>query len=173
MWFLFTPVLHTKVFASNWLLAHWWKMNDACCIDFCQTLERLFAHLGFDLTFPGLTDQVVDDWAIRLGVSERTRMNEEHLYVFKLFTKCFQLCYFIHIVSKLVTKCFQLCYFIYIPVVSKLLSKCFQLCSLIYIVSKLLSKCFSTLFNHLYSFQIVDYMFSTLLFHLYSFQIVD
>ena len=36
-----TPVLHTIIFPSNWLLfhidlAHWWKTNDACHIDFSQ-----------------------------------------------------------------------------------------------------------------------------------------
>ena len=53
-----TPVLHTTIFPSNWLLfhidlAHWWKTNDACRIDFCQSSERKLAEPGFKLTTPG------------------------------------------------------------------------------------------------------------------------
>ena len=59
-----TPVLQTTLFPSNWLLfshrsiAHWWKTNDACHNDFCQTLERMLAELGFKLTTLGLIARV-------------------------------------------------------------------------------------------------------------------
>ena len=44
-------------------LAHWWKKNDACRIDFCQSLERKLAELGFEITTPGLTARIATDWA--------------------------------------------------------------------------------------------------------------
>ena len=31
------------------LLGHWWKTNDACCINLCQTFERMLAELEFEL----------------------------------------------------------------------------------------------------------------------------
>ena len=39
------PVLQTKIFPSKLLLfhidlAHWWKTNNACRIDLCQSPER-------------------------------------------------------------------------------------------------------------------------------------
>ena len=53
------------------MFAHRWWTNDACRIDFCQTLERIFAELGCKLTNPVLTARVVTDWSIgaRLGIS--------------------------------------------------------------------------------------------------------
>ena len=45
------------------LIAHWWKTNDACHNDFCQTSEGMLAELGFELTTPRLTTHVATDWA--------------------------------------------------------------------------------------------------------------
>ena len=36
-------------------------MNDACYIDFCQTMEKMLAELGFELTTAGLTPRVATD----------------------------------------------------------------------------------------------------------------
>ena len=53
-----TPVLHISlskqlaVFPHR-LLAHWWKTNEACHNDFCQTSGRMLAELGFEITNPG------------------------------------------------------------------------------------------------------------------------
>ena len=100
-----TPVQHTTIFPSNWLifpdklsplvewrmshwlktpgltaciatnlatgagcfslidLVHWWKTNDACRIDFCQTSERKFAEPGFELKTPWLTACIATVWA--------------------------------------------------------------------------------------------------------------
>ena len=65
-----TPVLHTAIFPSNWLLfhidiAHWWKTNDACRIDFRQSSKRKLIEPGFELTTTGLTARVATDWATR------------------------------------------------------------------------------------------------------------
>ena len=54
-----TSVLHTTVFASNWVLfhidfAHWWKTNEA--------------HLKF--TTPGLTARVATDSACRAFIRQ-------------------------------------------------------------------------------------------------------
>ena len=59
-----TPVLHTTIFPSNWLLfhidlVHWWKTNDACRIDFCQSSERKFAE-------PGFKTEIVSNWTIMI-----------------------------------------------------------------------------------------------------------
>ena len=64
-----TPVLYTTIIPSNWLLfhialAHWWKTNDACRIDFCQMSVWKLVEPGFKLTTPGLTARVATDWPI-------------------------------------------------------------------------------------------------------------
>ena len=49
-------VIRTTVLPSNWLLFHnallanWRKTNGVCSIGICQTLERMVAQLGFELT---------------------------------------------------------------------------------------------------------------------------
>ena len=45
------------------LLAHWWRMSDACHIYFNQTLERILAQQGFKLTTAELTPLVAISWA--------------------------------------------------------------------------------------------------------------
>ena len=45
------------------LIAHWWKTNDACHNDFCQTSEIMLVELGFELITPGLTTRVATNWA--------------------------------------------------------------------------------------------------------------
>ena len=50
-----TPVLHTTVFPSNWLLLHiyhWWKNNAICRFDFYQTSEIMFAGRNLSCTDP-------------------------------------------------------------------------------------------------------------------------
>ena len=43
------------------LIADWWKKNDACRIDICQTLDKLFAEQRFELTIPGLKARVATE----------------------------------------------------------------------------------------------------------------
>ena len=43
---------------TNRLLANWWKMNDACHSNICQTSERMMVKLWFKLTTPGLTAHI-------------------------------------------------------------------------------------------------------------------
>ena len=38
------------------LLVHWWKTNDNCHSDICQTSEWMLAELGFKLTTPWLDE---------------------------------------------------------------------------------------------------------------------
>ena len=47
----FNPFPHIDCVPHR-LLAHWWKTNDACHSNFCQTSERMLAELGFKLTTP-------------------------------------------------------------------------------------------------------------------------
>ena len=37
---------------SHILFGHWSKKNDAYCIEFCRTSERMLAELGFEITTP-------------------------------------------------------------------------------------------------------------------------
>ena len=47
------------------LIGHWWKTNDACHNDFCQTSWSILAELGFQLTTPGLTARVKTDIKVK------------------------------------------------------------------------------------------------------------
>ena len=63
-----TPVIHTTIFPSNWLLSHigckpiGGRRMTLVTVT-CQTTERMLAELGFKLTTPGLTARVATDWA--------------------------------------------------------------------------------------------------------------
>ena len=47
------------------LIAHWWKTNDACHNDFCETSERMLVELWFEFTTPGLTARVATDIKVK------------------------------------------------------------------------------------------------------------
>ena len=74
-WLSHTSTLHSSLSkqltaSPRRLVPHWWKANNACRIVFCQTLERMLAELGMQLTSAELTTSVATDWTTGARLSK-------------------------------------------------------------------------------------------------------